>query len=73
MCIIFQIESLSVIIQVGVFKITKKLKGKGHRVLLMAPLHHHFELNGGKEVEIVRNFWLLSILFVVLSFFLRST
>ncbi len=73
MGIIFLIESVSVIMQVGIFKITKQLNGQGHRILLMAPLHHHFELNGVKEVEIVRNFWFINIIFVILSFLLRST
>ena len=68
---IFIIESLSVIIQVGFFKITKKLFGNGKRVFLMAPLHHHFELKGIKEQKIVENFWKINILLVILGIVLK--
>jgi len=64
---IFIIESLSVIIQVGFFKITKKLFRRGKRIFLMAPLHHHFELKGMKEEKIVENFWKINILLVILG------
>ena len=66
MGIIFLGESLSVIIQVLFFKISKRITGKGRRVFLMAPLHHHFELKGHNEIEIVKNFWLISIACVCL-------
>ena len=68
---IFIIESLSVMIQVGYFKITKKLVHKGKRVFLMAPLHHHFELKGIKEQKIVENFWKINILLVILGIVLK--
>jgi len=68
---IFIIESLSVIIQVGFFKITKKLFHKGKRIFLMAPLHHHFELKGIKEKKIVENFWKINILLVILGIVLK--
>ncbi len=68
---IFIIESLTVIIQVGVFKITKKLFHNGKRIFLMAPLHHHFELKGVKEHTIVENFWKINILLVVLGIVLK--
>ena len=68
---IFIIEALSVIIQVGYFKITKKLFQKGRRILLMAPLHHHFELKGAKEQKIVENFWKINILLVILGIVLK--
>ncbi|MDC3111636.1 phospho-N-acetylmuramoyl-pentapeptide-transferase [Prochlorococcus sp. AH-716-L04] len=68
---IFIIESLSVIIQVGFFKITKKLSDKGKRIFLMAPLHHHFELKGVKEQKIVENFWKINILLVILGIVLK--
>jgi phospho-N-acetylmuramoyl-pentapeptide-transferase len=68
---IFIIESFSVIIQVGVFKITKKLFQKGKRVFLMAPLHHHFELKGIREQKIVENFWKINILLVILGIVLK--
>ncbi len=68
---IFIIESLSVIIQVGFFKITKKLFHKGKRIFLMSPLHHHFELKGIKEETIVENFWKINILLVILGIVLK--
>jgi len=68
---IFIIESLSVIIQVSFFKITKKLFHKGKRIFLMAPLHHHFELQGVKEQKIVENFWKINILLVILGIVLK--
>jgi phospho-N-acetylmuramoyl-pentapeptide-transferase len=69
---IFFIESLSVIIQVGFFKITKKLFHKGKRIFLMAPIHHHFELKGVKEQKIVENFWKINILLVILGIVLKT-
>ena len=68
---IFLIESLSVMIQVGFFKITKKLFHRGKRIFLMAPLHHHFELKGVKEQKIVENFWKINILLVILGIVLK--
>ena len=68
---IFIIESLSVIIQVSFFKITKKLFHNGKRIFLMAPIHHHFELKGIKEQKIVENFWKINILLVILGIVLR--
>ena len=68
---IFIIESLSVIIQVSFFKITKKLFHRGKRIFLMAPLHHHFELKGVKEQKIVENFWKINILLVILGIVLK--
>ena len=68
---IFIIESLSVIFQVGFFKITKKLFHNGKRIFLMAPIHHHFELKGVKEPKIVENFWKINILLVILGIVLR--
>ncbi len=68
---IFIIESLSVIIQVLFFKITKKLFHRGKRIFLMAPLHHHFELKGVKEQKIVENFWKINILLVILGIVLK--
>jgi len=68
---IFIIECLSVIIQVGFFKITKILFHNGKRVFLMAPIHHHFELKGVKENKIVENFWKINILLVILGIVLK--
>tara|TARA_S200000501_G_C20769484_1_gene719899 strand:- start:208 stop:1284 length:1077 start_codon:yes stop_codon:yes gene_type:complete len=68
---IFVMETLSVIIQVGFFKITKRIFKKGRRVFLMTPIHHHFELMGMKEEKIVENFWKINILLVVLGIVLK--
>jgi len=68
---IFIVESLSVMIQVGIFKITKKLFYKGKRIFLMAPLHHHFELKGVKEQKIVENFWKINVLLIILGIVLK--
>jgi len=57
---IFLAESLSVIVQVWVFKATKGPDGVGRRVFRMAPLHHHFELGGASEQQVVVGFWLIS-------------
>jgi len=58
---IFVLEALSVILQVGSFKF------RGKRILKMAPLHHHFELLGWSEVQIVQRFWLVAILAAMLG------
>lgn len=54
--------TLSVMIQVSYFKLTKRLYGEGRRVFKMTPLHHHFELSGWSETQIVQRFWLISLL-----------
>lgn len=54
--------TLSVIIQVGYFKISKRIFGEGRRIFKMAPLHHHFELLGWSETQIVQRYWLISLL-----------
>jgi phospho-N-acetylmuramoyl-pentapeptide-transferase len=64
---VFFIETLSVIIQRMYFKYTKKKFGEGKRVFKMAPLHHHYELLGWAEPKIVMRFYIVSILFVILS------
>jgi phospho-N-acetylmuramoyl-pentapeptide-transferase len=55
-------EALSVIIQVSYFKFTKRRHGEGRRVFKMTPLHHHFELLGWSETQVVQRFWLVAIL-----------
>jgi phospho-N-acetylmuramoyl-pentapeptide-transferase len=68
---VFLAESLSVILQVWVFKATKNpATGQGRRLFRMAPLHHHFELGGLGEVSVVHRFWLASLLLVVLGLLL---
>ena len=61
---VFLVESLSVIVQVWVFKATKGPDGVGKRVFRMAPLHHHFELGGMAEQQVVINFWTASLILV---------
>ena len=70
---IFIAESLSVIVQVSFFKFSKKFYGHGKRVLKMSPLHHHFELLGKKEIDIVQMFWLITILLVCIGILLRPS
>lgn len=55
-------EGMSVLIQILYFQITKRLYGKGKRVFRMAPLHHHFEMTGWSETQIVQRFWLIGLL-----------
>lgn len=55
-------ETLSVIIQVFYFKYTKRRFGKGRRIFKMSPLHHHFELLGWSETQVVQRFWLVELL-----------
>src|SRR5258706_7216331 len=64
---VFVIEALSVMLQVGVFKFTKRTTGVGKRVFKMTPLHHHFEMVGWTESKIVFRFVILAILFALLS------
>ena len=64
---VFIIEAVSVMLQVGYFKFTRKTTGKGKRIFLQAPLHHHFQLSGLKEPKIVFRFVIVAILFALLS------
>jgi len=68
---VFLAESLSVILQVWVFKATKGPDGQGRRLFRMAPLHHHFELGGLSEERVVLAFWGASLILVVLGLLLR--
>ena len=67
LCGIFLVENLSVIVQVGYFKYTRKKTGVGKRILKMAPLHHHYQKLGLHESKIVARFWIIGILLAVLS------
>lgn len=62
---VYFMEALSVIIQTGYFKYTKRRTGVGRRVFIMAPLHHHFEARGTHEAKIVTRFWILTAVMVV--------
>ena len=59
---IFVVEALSVMLQVGYFKYTKRRFGQGRRLFQMAPLHHHFEKKGWKETQVVVRFWIVTML-----------
>jgi len=64
---VFVVEAVSVMIQVSYFKYTKKKFGEGKRILLMAPLHHHFEQKGWKETQVVVRFWIITMLLVLIG------
>lgn len=67
LCGIFFAESLSVMLQVGYFKHTKKKYGEGKRIFLMAPLHHHYQKKLYHESKIVTRFWIIGILLAIVS------
>ena len=64
---VFVLEALSVMAQVSWFKYTKKKYGEGRRILLMAPLHHHFEKSGWKETQVVVRFWIITMLLCLIG------
>ena len=66
-CGVFFVETLSVMLQVGYFKYTRRRFGVGRRAFLKAPLHHHYQVKGYHEVKIVTRFWIVTVLLVVLS------
>jgi phospho-N-acetylmuramoyl-pentapeptide-transferase len=65
---VFVIEALSVMAQVSWFKYTARTRGRGERLLLMSPLHHHFEKAGWAESKIIVRFWILGLLFSLIAF-----
>ncbi len=67
LCGIFFAESISVMLQVGYFKYTKKRLGEGKRIFLMAPLHHHYQKKGYHESKIVTRFWIVGILLAIIT------
>jgi len=64
---VFVAETLSVVLQVGWFKFTKRRYGEGRRIFKMAPLHHHFELSGWKETQVVVRFWIITLILVLVG------
>ena len=62
---VFVVNTLSVMLQVSYFKYTKKRFGEGRRILRMAPLHHHFEVGGWKETQVVVRFWIITMILVL--------
>jgi phospho-N-acetylmuramoyl-pentapeptide-transferase len=64
---IFVLEAVSVIIQVGYFKYTRKRFGAGRRIFLMSPIHHHFQLKGWTETQVVVRFWLIGAMLAAMA------
>lgn len=67
LCGIFLVENVSVILQVGYFKYTKKRYGEGRRIFKMSPLHHHYQKSGYAEPKIVTRFWIIGIILAVVT------
>ncbi|MBW3468882.1 phospho-N-acetylmuramoyl-pentapeptide-transferase [Arthrospiribacter ruber] len=67
LCGVFVIENVSVILQVGYFKYTKKKYGEGRRIFLMSPLHHHYQKKNIHESKIVVRFWIIGILLAIIT------
>src|SRR3546814_1213406 len=66
---VFVVETLSVMMQVTWFKYTKRKYGQGRRIFRMAPLHHHFEVGGWKETQVVVRFWIISMMLVLIGLY----
>ncbi|MBH31868.1 MAG: phospho-N-acetylmuramoyl-pentapeptide-transferase [Candidatus Marinimicrobia bacterium] len=64
---VFVWEAVSVMIQLGYFRWSKRRTGEAKRFFLMAPIHHHFELKGWKETQVVIRFWIIGILFALMT------
>jgi phospho-N-acetylmuramoyl-pentapeptide-transferase len=62
---VFVAETISVMLQVGWFKYTKRRYGEGRRIFRMAPLHHHFEVGGVSESQVVVRFWIVTMMLVL--------
>ena len=67
LCGVFLVENLSVILQVSYFKYTRKKYGEGRRILLMSPLHHHYQKKNIPEAKIVTRFWIVGVLLAILT------
>jgi phospho-N-acetylmuramoyl-pentapeptide-transferase len=67
LCGVFLIENLSVMLQVGYFKYSRRKYGEGRRIFKMAPLHHHYQKSGLHEAKIVARFWILAVLLAVVT------
>lgn len=67
LCGVFLIENISVMLQVGYFKYSRKKYGVGRRIFKMAPLHHHYQKSGLHEAKIVARFWILAVLLAVVT------
>ena len=67
LCGVYLLESVSVILQVGWFKRTKRIYGEGRRIFLMSPIHHHYQKKGYPEPKIVTRFWIVGIMLAVIA------
>ena len=67
LCGVFLVESFSVMMQVGWFKYTKRRYGEGRRILLMSPVHHHYQKKGIFETKVVLRFWIISLLLAAIT------
>ena len=67
LCGVFLVEALSVMLQVGYFKYTKRKYGEGRRILLMSPLHHHYQKMGLFETKIMMRFFIISLLLAAMT------
>jgi len=67
LCGIFLVENLSVMLQVSYFKYTRRKYGEGRRILLMSPLHHHYQKKGMHESKIVARFWIIGVMLAVVT------
>ena len=67
LCGVFLVESFSVMMQVGWFKYTKRRYGEGRCILLMSPVHHHYQKKGIFETKIVLRFWIISLLLAAIT------
>ncbi len=67
LCGVFLVESVSVMVQVSYFRYTKRKYGEGRRLLLMSPIHHHFQKKGQFETKIVTRFWIISLLLAAIT------
>ena len=67
LCGVVLVESFSVMMQVGWFKYTRRRYGEGRRILLMSPVHHHYQKRGIFETKIVTRFWIISLLLAAIT------
>lgn len=67
LCGVFVVESCSVMMQVSYFKYTRRKYGEGRRILLMSPIHHHYQKKGIYETKIVTRFWIISLLLAAIT------
>ena len=67
LCGVFLVEALSVMVQVGYFKYTKRKYGEGRRILLMSPIHHHYQKKGLFETKIMMRFFIISLILAALT------